>query len=164
MEFTNELLKMKPSRIKPKEGDIFIIQPQKSLYIYGKVIRSNIPNKDPMLKGWNVIYIYKKFAKEIVILENLDPQKLLIPPQIVNNQGWLKGYFMNIGFSKVTEEDFIEYGFWDVLQKRFVNEEGTPLGYEPKIWTDYGLGSYGIIGHDVQEALKKEPNLFVNTM
>ncbi len=154
MEFTTELIRMKPSRLKPNEGDIFVIQPKEGFYYYGKVIRTNILNKDPMINGWNVIYIYNKLSKEVVLPDILDPQQLLIPPQIVNNQGWLKGYFMTVGSSQITKNDIIDYGFWDVFRKRFVNEEGTLLGYEPKIWADYGLGSYGIVGHDVQEALK----------
>lgn len=155
MEEFKDLIKMKPSRKKPCEGDIFVIQPLVGQYFYGKVIRTNLPNEMEGMRGWNLIYIYKKMVQESVpSAEWLDPEQILIPPMIVNNQGWIQGYFLTLASVKVAERDFVKnYGFWDSFTKQFLDEEGKLLGYEPIIWTDYGIGSYGSVGYDVQKAL-----------
>jgi hypothetical protein len=155
-----ELIKMKPSRKKPKEGDVFVIQPKEGLYLYGKVIRTKIPSKNIMINGWNLIYVYRKISKNIVMPDYLVANDLLIPPQIVNNQGWLKGYFQTIGSLPVTEKDkSINYGFLDFKTKEYVNEEGKPLGYKPEMWTDYGIGSYGSVASDIKTSLESKLKL-----
>lgn len=160
MQFTNELIEMNPSRKKPKEGDIFVIQPKENVYFYGKVIRTNLPSTNGMIRGWNLIYIYRRPIKQIILPDFLDPKQLLIPPQIVNNQGWLKGYFQTIGNVPVTLKDISQdYGFLDHITKKYVDEEGRFLSHKPSTYTDYGLGSYGIVGYDVQEALEANPEL-----
>ncbi len=150
-----DLIKMKASRKKPKEGDVFVIQPKSSLYVYGKVIRTKIPSKNIMVNGWNLIYVYKNVSDTMKMLNYLDANQLLIPPQIVNNQGWLKGYFETIGTLPVTEEDkSVKYGFLDFKTKEYVNEEGKILGYKPDMWIDYGIGSYGSVASDIKESLE----------
>ncbi|WP_419670164.1 Imm26 family immunity protein [Alicyclobacillus macrosporangiidus] len=51
---------MKPSRKRPKPGDIFVVQPKQGLYLLGRVIRTNLPSKDGFVRGANLIYIYNK--------------------------------------------------------------------------------------------------------
>ena len=153
----NELISMKRSRKKPQAGDVFVIQPLSGRYLYGRVIRTNLPSNDPLIKGWNLICIYKNMVSEPVIpVERLDPEQLLMPPEIVNNQGWLQGYFLTIGSTEITEKDIApNYGFWDALTKQFVNVEGNPLSYEPEFQGAYALGSYGVVGRTVRQALEK---------
>lgn len=154
------LVKMIPSRKGPKEGDIFVIQPKKDIYLFGKVIRTKIPNKDPMINGWSLIYLYQSSSKDIETPGNLTDRELLIPPKIVNNQGWSKGYFYTIGNSPLKSADYIQnYGFWDIVTKQYVNEEGDPLSIEPEIYGDYGLGSYGSVAYDVNQAIEQNPEL-----
>ncbi|PTX47371.1 immunity protein 26 of polymorphic toxin system [Melghirimyces profundicolus] len=149
------LVKMNPSRKRPKPGDVFVIQPKKGVYYYGRVIRTKMPNKNPMMRGWNLIYIYKVPTEKIVMPDQLNERGLLIPPKIVNNQGWLKGYFQTIGSIPLQEEDYVkDYGFWDAFTKTFVDEEGNKLDFKPKMYSDYGVGSYGSVAYDVQQALE----------
>ncbi|MEN6312659.1 MAG: immunity 26/phosphotriesterase HocA family protein [Clostridiaceae bacterium] len=160
MQFTNELIKMNPSRKRPKEGDIFVIQPKENVYFYGKIIRTNLPSTNGAVRGWNLIYIYRQSAKQITLPDFLNPKQLLIPPQIVNNQGWLKGYFQTIGNVPVTLKDIAQdYGFLDYITKKYVDEEGRFLSHKPLTFTNYGLGSYGVIGILVQKALVANPEL-----
>lgn len=165
MEF-KELMKMKVSRKKPKEGDIFVVQPEIGKYFYGKVIRINLPSKNIIIKGWNLIYIYSNGTRELVLPEKLNPENLLFPPQIVNNQGWLKGYFFTIGNIPLISEDILnDYGFLKEIhslpenQKFFVDEEGNKINKTPKFWTYFGLGSYGVIGRNIKKEIEKNPEL-----
>ncbi len=158
-EFT-ELIKITPSRKSPSKGDIFVVQPKKGIYIFGKVIEVKISSKDPFVNGWNLIYIFKKFNKEIELPDFLDSKEFLIPPMIVNNQGWIKGYFLTIGNADVTtEERKIDLGFWDDITKEYVDIKGNPLSRTPEVCSFYGLGSYGAVGRSVQKVLKANPEL-----
>ncbi|WP_018130083.1 immunity 26/phosphotriesterase HocA family protein [Effusibacillus pohliae] len=158
MEF-DLLVKMQPSRKKPNPGDVFVVQPKNGLYFYGKVIKTNMPSKDLVILC-NLIYIYKNPSQQVVMPTELNPRELLIPPLIINNQGWIKGYFKTIGSMPVTNEDLaVNFGFKDFLTKQFVDELGNPLGYEPELWTDYGLGSYGVVADKIHKILKEDQNL-----
>lgn len=154
------LIKMNPTRKRPKVGDVFVIQPLEGIYFFGVVVRIKIPSSNPMVNGWNLVYIYRNPSRKMEIPKDLTSQELLIPPQIVNNQGWLKGYFQTIGSITLTDKDFVkDYGFWSFVKKQFVNEEGTPLGFQPEKYTDYGIGSYGSVSHDVKCVLEKSPEI-----
>lgn len=158
-EFT-ELIKIKVSRKTPCAGDIFVIQPKEGIYVFGKVIDVKISSKNPFLNGWNLIYIFNKFSKQMILPDFLDPKQFLIPPMMVNNQGWLKGYFLTIGNSNVTEEErTIDLGFWDDIKKYYVDINGNMLSRTPGVCSFYGLGSYGAVGRSVQKVLKPNPKL-----
>ncbi|RPF55479.1 immunity 26/phosphotriesterase HocA family protein [Aquisalibacillus elongatus] len=146
------LVKMQPSRKRRKEGEVFVIQPFENTFDYGKVIRTKLPSKNLMVEGMNLIYIYNQHSKEVDIPEELNPNKLLIPPQIVNNQGWLKGYFQTVDIQSVLEEEKnIDFGFWDIKIKGYVDEEGERLDHVPAIHEDFGIGSYGSVGYSVKK-------------
>jgi hypothetical protein len=58
-----ELVKMKPSRKKLKDGDIFVLQPKKDIYMFGKVIRSNLKMENDIgMNGGIIVHIYKVFT------------------------------------------------------------------------------------------------------
>lgn len=152
----NELIAMKRTKNNPSEGDVFVIQPKEGLYYYGKVIITNLKSRDSFINGMTLIYIYNKVSSEKVFQKNLEEADLLIAPIIVNNQPWQKGYFETVGKTKVSEkEKNLNYGFWDMLKKKYVNYNGDELLKEPRYWTHFGLGSYGIVGKEVQKALNK---------
>lgn len=101
------------------------------------------------------IYDYYSLKKEIVY--DLETNNLLIAPQIVNKQPWLKGYFETIGNVGVTtRENNIDMGFWDILRERYVDINGTPLDVPPKVSSIYGLGSYGIVSKEIYKALNNK--------
>jgi hypothetical protein len=90
------------------------------------------------------------------LVYDLETNDLLIAPQIVNKQPWLKGYFETIGNVEVTtQENSIDFGFWDILRERYVDISGNPLDVPPKVSSIYGLGSYGIVSKEVYKVLNK---------
>lgn len=148
------LVKMQPSRKRRKEGEVFVIQPKEGLYYFGKVVRTKIPSKAIMVNGWHLIYIYDYSSHTTDIPKDLSHNSLLIAPHIVNNQGWLKGYFQTVDIQPVTEnERKVDYGFWDIKTKEFVNEEGKSLRNKPRINGDFGIGSYGSVADEVKKVL-----------
>lgn len=76
---------------------------------------------------------------------------------IVNHQPWIQGYFETIGNVGVSEKDRnIDFAFWNILKKEYVDINGQviKLNNEPRYRSIFGLGSYGIVGKDVQKALE----------
>lgn len=150
-----ELIAMKKSLKKPQEGDVFVLQPQKKIFYCGKVIQTNLESTDSFIKGMTLIYIYDRFCSEKVVPYDLDEEELLIAPIVVNNQPWIKGYFETVDNVPVSErEKNLEFGFWDVLTKKYLDIRGMKIGKKPKYCSIYGLGSYGVVGKEVQKAIK----------
>ena len=151
------MLVLKKSRKKIIEGDIFTIQPFEGVFYYGKVIKTNLISSDDFIKGMSLIYIYnyKSTKKEEPV--KLGSYELLIPPIVVNNQPWIKGYFETLCNQLVSDnEKDVDYGFWDVMERIYVNLLGQPIKREPKYWSYFGLGSYGVVAKEVFKALEKK--------
>lgn len=169
---TDELLPIKKSRIKPKAGDVFVIQPRKDVYFFCKVIRTNLSAVNQLDKGFidnmNLIYIYKTKTKELIMPERLDIGDLMMPPQIVNFRGWTMGYFFTIGNMAVSkEEKGLRYGLWDDRfgRGKYVDAEGRKLKTRPSLFSKehgvYALGSYGSVAYCVDQILKAHPSMLI---
>lgn len=160
-----DLIKLQPSRKKPIEGDVFIIQPKEDVFFFGLVVKAKMALNDPIMNGGHLIFIFNYPTRIKEIPENLLSHDLLIAPQIVNNQGWLKGYFETTGTITINNQDVEKnYGFWDIVTKQYVDELGKPLPSEPKMFSDYGLGSYGSVSAAIKETLEKSPKLLNNVI
>ncbi len=151
-----QMIQMNRSRKKPCIGDMFILQPILGIFYYGKVIKTDLQSYDSFIRGMFLIFIYDYCSTQKEIVYDLETNNLLIAPQIVNKQPWLKGYFETIGNVEVTsQENNMDLGFWDVLRERYVDINGNPLDVLPRVRSVYGLGSYGIVSKEVYKALKK---------
>ena len=151
-ELLNEL---KKSYKKPKEGDIFVLNPKKDLYCFGKVIMTNVESRDSFVNGMNLIFIYDYFSKTETIPQSIDCYEVLLV-DVINNQLWVKGYAKNIAYSEVTEKEINEdYAFWDMIKNEYVDIKGNPINKIPKIKGTYGLGSYGVIGKEIHKVLEQ---------
>lgn len=138
-------------------GDIFVLQPILGTFYYGKVIKTDLQSYDSFIRSMFLVFIYDYYSSKKEIVYDLETNNLLIAPQIINKQPWLKGYFETIGNVGVTTwENNIDMGFWDILRERYVDINGTPLDVPPKVSSIYGLGSYGIVSKEVYKALNKK--------
>ena len=152
----NDLIAMKKSYKKPQVGDVFVLQPLKDNFYFGKVIKTNISSVDSFVNGMTLIYIYKTYSSNKMMIPDLENEELLIAPMIVNNQPWRQGYFETLCNISVSDrEKNMDFAFWDVLREIFVDINKQPVKKKPKYWSDFGLGSYGVIGKEVQKAIKK---------
>lgn len=150
----NDLITIKKSLKYPQEGDIFVLQPQKDVFYFGKVIKTNLESSDSFIKGMSLIYVYAYSSHDKVIPKSLEEEELLIAPMIVNNQPWVKGYFETVDNVPVSEnEKKVEFAFWDVLREECVDIYGHTVSNRPKYCGIYGLGSYGSVGKEVQKAI-----------
>lgn len=160
----NDLISMKKSSKSPKEGDVFVLQPIKDIFYFGKVIQTNLESVDSFINGMTLIYIYQYWSNNRVIPYDLDQKGFLIAPMIVNTQPWKKGYFETIGNVEVSEiERNVDLAFWNVLKEEYVDINGKKIECIPEYCSIYGLGSYGIVGKEVQNAIKNESGFIADT-
>lgn len=130
------------------------MQPMKGMFYFGKVIQMNLKSTDSFINGMTLIYIYKYCSINKELPLELEKEEFLIAPTIVNNQPWIKGYFETIGNVQVSEsERNVEFAFWDVLKEEYVDINGQTITQKPRYWSIYGLGSYGVIGKEIQKAI-----------
>jgi hypothetical protein len=62
--------------------------------------------------------------------------------------------FQTVGVQQVTrEEREWNYSFWDIVTKKFVNEEGREQNRIANIYSDFGLTNYASISDELRTAL-----------
>ena len=152
---SKQLIPMNKSRKKPCIGDVFVLQPVSGTFYFGKVIQADLQSDNSFIRGMFLVYIYDYKSTEKEIVTDFENSDFLIAPMIINKQPWLKGYFETIGNVPVSlQEQNVDYGFWDVMKKHYVDIKGKVLDTPPKFHSIYGLGSYGIVTKEVFKALE----------
>ncbi|MEK4251856.1 immunity 26/phosphotriesterase HocA family protein [Paenibacillus sp. FSL W7-1287] len=150
---------MSKSRKRPVVGDVFVVQPFEGSYYFCKVIKTKLQTKNENHKNMNLIYIYNYESKNKEVPDDLDRYSFLLPPTVVNNQGWLKGYYETVQNLNVSDlEENTEFGFFDNYENRntFYDINGEKIDYKPKYSSFYWLASYGAIGRGIHRVLKGE--------
>lgn len=148
-EYQLQIIKRK--RIYPQIGDIFEINPQSDIVLYGIVINNHINNingEDLLL-----VLIFKKEENiDNILNTGIKKEHLLIPPQIVGKEYWTRGYFYNIAHIddiNVAEE----YGFYSIGKGKFLDEYGEELSYEPKLLGTYAVATISGIARKINQEL-----------
>ena len=151
----NQLIVLKKSNKKPVEGDIFVLSIRDNLYCFGKVIRTNVESQDSFVNGMYLIFIFDYFSSSDVYTKSIEDNNILLV-EVINTQLWRKGFAKNIAFSEVTDKQKNEdFGFWDILRETYVDVSGSELSYIPKYKSVYGLGSYGLIGKELNKIVNE---------
>lgn len=153
------LIPIKRTRNKPKTGDVFVVQPIKGIYYYGKVINDSHKCSTGIELEWPLIYFYNYHSTKIKLPENLTD--ILIAPILTNHKPWTMGYFYTIGNIPVTElEKNLDCGFKDFPITDFNQEHpfyrniyGEIIDYIPKYSTRFGLSSYMGVNYDICKVL-----------
>lgn len=153
----DKLIEMKKSNKIPCEGDVFCLQPSNGVFYFGKVIKSNLRNPTAFINGNLLIFIYDVCSDDKLKVPDLKNKKLLIAPIIINRQLWKKGYFETVCNIGVCEyESNLDYGFLNIVKKEteYLDIDGNVLDHTPQYCGIYGLGSYGVVGKEVQKAIE----------
>lgn len=165
-------IQMKKSRKKPVEGDIFVIQPVEKIFVYGKVILTNIKSSNVLVNGMCLVYVYNVITEGIQKNIILDYNDLMLPPEVIGELGWMKGYLLTIGHQPVTEKERgLDYGFMTVDRasrrykedKDFVSISGEPLNHKPKYLGYSGLSNYATIFKAIIKAQNWEEQTMDNS-
>lgn len=145
-----QLQVIKRKRIYPQVGDLFEINPKEDIILYGVVINNHINNingEDLLL-----VLIFKEQDIKTLLREGIKNEHLLIPPQIVGKEYWTRGYFYNIDF--VEEMNIVDtHGFYNVGKRKFLDEYGNDLDYEPRMLGIYGVATLSGVARKINREL-----------
>lgn len=132
---------LKKSRIKTKPGDIFVFKPKGYDYYFGRTIDINADcGFGP---GAILIYIYNITSRDKYSIPKLDKSNLLLPPLMINNLPWSKGYFEIVGNSPLVKEDIFEiHCFKSLHTGEYYDERANKLDKEYQPIGIKGLSSY----------------------
>lgn len=146
----------RPSRGKPREGDIFTMQLPDGTHLFGRVIRADTTDSRlaPMPGSYLIhIYRYRTESKKPDV-KRLTTGDLLLPPVFINRMPWTKGYFETVGHAELTRDDLLErYCFWRAVQGVYVDENRNPLPHEIHPCGEWGLASYRLLDDLISDAL-----------
>lgn len=77
------------SRAKPATGDIFAMSPRVGLFLFGRVIRADLPRELAPMPGSYLVYIYRHTSTAMEPdPTDLVPAALLLPPLFINQMPW----------------------------------------------------------------------------
>ena len=157
-----ELVKMKPSRKKLRDGDIFVLQPKKDSYMFGKIIRAKLNMENAVgMNGGTIVHIYKGIYNSYEEIPDLTSQKLLLPPQIIINNAWTRGFFMNVGNSEITDEDIPQsYGFYHDFWNKSFDIDGHELAGKPEVCGSLSISNYMVIQARLNKLYEEDPMFF----
>lgn len=141
---------IKRKRIKPQRGDLFVVSPREDMFFWGVVINSDINVQGD---DFYTVFILKDRARgpEDTNIPT-DITNLLIGPSIVGRWYWNKGFFYNVGID-ITIPDNLDYGFYSVMDKRYVDEYDNPIEREPELVGISGLSTGSGIAYEINYEL-----------
>lgn len=132
---------LKRSRAHPEPGDTFRLEPPLCPPLEGVVVNSHVANMS--VKSAVVVLIFAPgVSPETALSMGVPPESLMIPPRILTDLYWRRGYFERTGHVEVDRAS-IGYGFYDRFTadpaRRFQDEYDGALPAEPRL-----LGTRGI--------------------
>ncbi len=78
-------------RKRAKVGDLFRLSPHQGTVLWGRLIKRG--HFFGMEFNLNLVYIYDVLSETMPSLDRMSPSNLLLPPKVVNNLGWSRGYW-----------------------------------------------------------------------
>ncbi|MFF2841670.1 Imm26 family immunity protein [Paenarthrobacter sp. NPDC057981] len=146
---------LKPSRKKPKQGDVFVLQMPDAMYSFGRVI--NTDANASLGPGAQLIYLFKfcSPSKDLPEISELRTDALLLPPPLMTNlQAWSRGYFETIDQVPLGPGEKLGiHCFYNSIFDRYMDEYGIEQSHPTEPVGKYGLESYRTIDDAVSKAL-----------
>jgi hypothetical protein len=129
MEEANEVtaVRLTEKRRFAKVGDVFRLSPHADVFLWGRLIKKARFFGDDFEA--NLVYIYDVVSNERPTPDVLTPSNLIIGPSVVNNLGWVRGYWETMASQPPRPSDVRE-------KHVFVRYRGT------------GPADYDLVGED----------------
>ena len=165
MEEANECtaIRLTEKRQRGKVGDLFRLSPTPGIFLWGRLVeRKNFFGWDFPL---NLIYIYDAISAERPDRTLLSPGNLILGPSVVNNLGFLRGYWQIMSSEPLLPADVLDSHVFIRFRGRggredydLVDEQGAKLQMKHSE-RDYalaqsGVGNFNLIDWRIQEILE----------
>lgn len=150
---TTNLQILKPSRTKPKPGDVFALKISQ-WFLFGRVI-STEAKAGWTMKGATLIYIFthKAQSMEVPARAELKVMNLLVPPIMTNTLPWSRGYFQTLQNISLAADEVLAAHCFQSSGGQYFNEHAIELASPVDPCGEWGLHSYRTIDDRVSEAL-----------
>ncbi|MFG0285197.1 MAG: Imm26 family immunity protein [Phycisphaerales bacterium JB039] len=153
------MIVLKPSRRKPKSGDLFVCNMRGERWIAGRVIH----NRCKMMSGTGnefLLYFYRMQVSDPVMLRPPFKPDLLIPPIITNALGWRIGLFETLGNYPLQPEEVLGKHYFSSIwvDPKYCDEFGdaSPPPGPGDYLGEGGLSGYANVDTDLSKALGME--------
>src|SRR5215471_15374594 len=97
-------------RQKAKVGDIFRLSPSKNIFLWGRLIKR--ARFFDVGAEFNLVYIYDAIGPNRPLPDLLSPHTLIIGPSVVNNLGWVRGYWEIVASEPVKPTDMLDHHYF----------------------------------------------------
>lgn len=145
---------LKPTRKKPRPGDVFVLQMPDDKYSFGRVVSTSA-----MVGGRiqsQLIYVFKirSASKDLPGHSELRSDRLLVPPMMTNLLPWSRGYLETIAHLPFEPGDILsQHCFYDSFFRKYVDELGNDLPGPVEPVGELGLQSFRTIDDAVSTGL-----------
>ena len=143
-----------PSRKRRRPGDLFAYQMPDGWWGYIRFVKTDCAVV--FFTGLNLLYIYR-YRTPILEVPNrikISRDDLLIPPQLTNNLGWVRGYFLFLTHLPIQDgEVFDRHCFWSELNHAHYDEFSNRVAAPFDPLGSQGVASYSLIDLRVSRAL-----------
>ena len=156
-EVVTNLRILRPSRKKPKPGDVFVLQLVDEQFLFGRVISTD--TKWTLAEGAGpavLIYIFAEQSRKKAVPDKavLRPEHLLVPPIMTNRLPWARGYFETLANIPLTAEEILPHHcFLSASRGGYFDDRGVKLPAPIEPVGDHGLHSFRTIDDQVSDAL-----------
>jgi hypothetical protein len=127
-------------------------------YIFGRVIRVDLPRGQAPMAGANLIYVYREFSKVPEARDAaLSKERLLIPPSFINRIPWSRGFFQTVESRPLRAGDVFERHCFDATmfgKVSFVDLDGQIVEEPFEPCGTWGLHSYRSLDDEISNALQ----------
>ena len=147
---------LKRSNRLPSPGDVFRLSPADGVFLFGRVVQSDLPRERAPMPGAYLVYLYRHrwCEGDPPRPDDLRPGALLLPPLFINRMPWTKGYFETVATWPLTASDVLErHCFWSVARQRYVDEHSRELPGPLELCGEWALQSYRTLDDAVSEAI-----------
>ena len=140
------------SRKAPSPGDIFVLSPIESVYLFGRVVVADASvGRMPAI----LIYVYDivRATPETPDVSVLKPERLLLPPLLTNRLGWSRGFFRRTGHAPLAPDDVLAIHCFRDSRGRHFDEHSRPLAGPVEPVGQWGLHSFRTIDDAIGDVL-----------
>jgi Immunity protein 26 len=146
-----------------KVGDLFRLSPYDGIFLWGRLIKkAKFFGNDVEM---NLVYIYDAISGEEPKPEVLSPSNLFIGPSVVNNLGWVRGYWEIMASPPLRPSDIREkhmfirsWGTGSPADYDLVDEDGrvvVDLTVDPGALSESGYSNFNHIDWLVRGILEE---------